>query len=174
MSSVGAVREFVPAQSVMCLAPWARVLARFRGYIPAGEITAGTLLVAASFEGGPFGITRVSAAKHGTSTRFVCINQRLEVTETHPLCTQSGEWLPAGDLQIGDWLMGRSGPQRVSSIATLEREESPVVDIITDEPFWVEEIATMSKSGYHASRGVNESLAILPIQARTMDRLIVA
>ena len=170
---MSSVRKLVPAQSVMCLAPWTRVLAHLRGYVPAREVTVGTHLVVASFEGGPVGITRVSAAKHGTSTRFVCINQRLEVTEAHPLCTQSGEWLPAGDLRIGDWLMGRSGPQRVSSIATLDREESPVIDIITDEPFWVEEIATMSKSGYRASRGVNESLAILPIQAPAMDRLMV-
>jgi len=174
MISFGTVREFVSMQSAMCLAPQTRVLVRSKGYVPACDVTVGTLLVVGQLEGESAGFTRVRAVKHATGTRFVRINHKVEVTEAHPFFTQSGEWLPAGDLRIGDWLMGRFGPERVSGIATLEREESPVIDIITDDPFCVEELITMSKSVYRASHNMKNLSTILPIQMPTINNFIAA
>ena len=123
-----------------CLPEYASVLTWARGYLPAGELDSGALLVS------PGGLTSVSEIKRFRATRFVRINESLDLTGTHPLLTCEGRWTPAGELVSGEWIMGEHGPLRIFSIEAITQKQTPVLDIVTDAPFFVDGYVTMSKS----------------------------
>lgn len=55
------------------------------------------------------------------SWSYLVINHDLKVTETHPFYV-AGEWVVAGDLQVGDHLTDQNGKLiEVSSIETVNR-----------------------------------------------------
>ncbi len=140
-----------------CLSPDTRVLLSDSVYVVAGALRVGSLLKAAH---SPWGITPVRLIRMLTGEFFVRINDVIEVTEYHPFLTARGAWIPASRLEYGDALVGPLGPQRINTIERIHREESSVIDIVTDYPFWAEGFLTLSKSVFRQNPAVNGELLV--------------
>lgn len=90
------------------------------GLVPIEEVEAGDLVLAYNEETGETGyypITDVWAHLDSVIVTLVIDGETIETTPEHPFQTGEGEWVAAGDLQVGDEIRTATGhPGKVESI----------------------------------------------------------